>query len=213
MNAEQRGKLEGEVKAACERGDTGRAATLALEGLGGELYGFLLATCPSETDASDVFSVLSERLWKGLEGFRWQSSLRTWAYSLARHAALDHVKMGRRRRALMLTADEQLQLSQVEQKVRTQTLSVFKTARRTAVETLRASLPEDDQRLLVLRVDRELQWNELAEIFLDDPEADPAALKKEAARLRKRFQLVKEKLLELGKKQGLFGGGSTSEPR
>jgi RNA polymerase sigma-70 factor (ECF subfamily) len=62
---------------------------------------------------------------------------------------------------------------------------------------------------LVLRVDRDLQWNELAGIFLGDPSADAAALKKEAARLRKRFQLVKEKLLEQGKQQGLFGGRQT----
>lgn len=109
---------------------------------------------------------------------------------------------------MLVTADEQQHLSQVAEKVRSQTASYLKTARRSAIDALRATLPEDDQRLLVLRVDRELQWNELAEIFLDDPNADAAALEREAARLRKRFQLVKEKLLALGKKQGLFGGTS-----
>lgn len=148
--------------------------------------------------------MLSEQLWKGLPKFRWQSSLRTWAYALARHAALDHAKLAGRRRAVLVTADEQQHLSQVAERVRSQTQSYLKTARRSAVDALRASLPEDDQRLLVLRVDRDLQWNELAEIFLDDPNADAAELKKEAARLRKRFQLVKEKLLEQGKKQGLW---------
>jgi RNA polymerase sigma-70 factor (ECF subfamily) len=194
------------VRESCQRRDFSGAATLVLEGMGGELYGFLLATCASETDAADVFSILSERVWRGLETFRWQASLRTWAYALARHAALDHAKAGRRRRAVLLTADEKLQLSQVEERVRTQTLSYLKTARRSAVDGLRAALPEEDQRLLVLRVDRDLQWSELAEIFLDGSEPDAAALKKEAARLRKRFQLVKERLLEQGKKQGLFGG-------
>ena len=206
MKPEDRLKFEAEVKAACERGDHSAAATRTLETMGGELYGFLLATCSSETDASDVFSILSEQIWKGLAKFRWQSSLRTWCYTLARHAALDHVKLGKRRKAVLVTADEKLQLSQVEERVRSQTLSYLKTARRSAIETLRASLPEDDQRLLVLRVDRELGWNELAEIFLEDGEPDDATLKKEAARLRKRFQLVKERLLEMGKKQGLFGG-------
>lgn len=208
MDAAERVKIEAEVRAACDRGDFSAAATTALEALGGELYGFLLATCRSETDAADVFSILSEQLWRGLPKFRWQSSLRTWAYALARHAALDHVKLAGRRRAVLVTADEQLRLSQVAEKVRSQTASYLKTARRSAVDALRATLPEDDQRLLVLRVDRELQWNELAEIFLDDPNADAAALKREAARLRKRFQLVKERLLAEGKKQGLFGGAS-----
>jgi RNA polymerase sigma-70 factor, ECF subfamily len=206
LSIEARTQLESEVRAACGRGDFSAAATQALEGLGDELYGFLLATCKTETDASDVFSALSEQLWKGLPKFRWQSSLRTWAYALARHAALDHAKLAGRRRAVLVTADEQQHLSHVAERVRSQTPSYLKTARRSAVDALRASLPEDDQRLLVLRVDRDLQWNELAEIFLGDPSADAAELKKEAARLRKRFQLVKEKLLELGKKQGLFGG-------
>lgn len=107
---------------------------------------------------------------------------------------------------MLVSASEQQHLSQVAERVRSQTLSYLKTARRSAVDALRASLPEDDQRLLVLRVDRDLQWNELAEIFLGHPNADAAELKREAARLRKRFQLVKEKLLDLGKKQGLFGG-------
>lgn len=207
MNPEQRQKLESEVRAACDAGDHGRAATLVLQSMGGELYGFLLATCRSETDAGDVYAVLSELLWKGLQRFRWQSSLRTWAYQLARHAAMDHAKVGNRRRNVMVTADENLQLSQVQELVRSQTASYLKTARRSAVDALRAALPEDDQRLLVLRVDRDLGWNELAEIFLEgEGEPDAATIKREAARLRKRFQLVKERLLEDGKKQGLFKG-------
>ncbi len=42
--------------------------------------------------------------------------------------------------------------------------------------------------------------------MLDDPAATSEALKRESARLRKRFQLVKEKLLELGREAGLVGG-------
>lgn len=59
---------------------------------------------------------------------------------------------------------------------------------------------------VVLRVDRGLAWEELARVMLDDPAATSEALKRESARLRKRFQLVKEKLLELGREAGLVGG-------
>lgn len=206
MSVEARAEFESQVRAACRQGDFSGAATRALEALGGELYGFLLATSRTEADASDVFSALSEQLWKGLPKFRWQSSLRTWLYALARNAALDHAKLAGRRRAVLVSADEHRHLSQVAAQVRSQTLSHLKTGRRSALEALRASLPEDDQRLLVLRVDRGLAWNELAQIYLGDPNADAATLKREAARLRKRFQLVKEKLLEQGRKQGLLGG-------
>jgi RNA polymerase sigma-70 factor (ECF subfamily) len=63
--------------------------------------------------------------------------------------------------------------------------------------------------LLVLRVDRNLEWNDLARVLAegDDgtaPLAD-ADVTREAARLRKRFQLLKEKLREMAKREGLTG--------
>jgi len=53
--------------------------------------------------------------------------------------------------------------------------------------------------LLVLRVDKGLAWNDLARVMYaeDGPLLDDEGLKREAARLRKRFQHVKERLLEL----------------
>ena len=65
----------------------------------------------------------------------------------------------------------------------------------------RDSLPEDDRMLLVLRVDKQMSWNDLARVMHTD-ESDPFdddALQREAAWLRKRFQLVKERLLEMKK--------------
>jgi RNA polymerase sigma-70 factor (ECF subfamily) len=56
----------------------------------------------------------------------------------------------------------------------------------------------------VLRVDRKLAWNELAEVLHDgEGPLDPSGIKREAARLRKRFQLLKERLVELGRREGL----------
>jgi RNA polymerase sigma-70 factor (ECF subfamily) len=54
-------------------------------------------------------------------------------------------------------------------------------------------------------VDRALSWNELAMIMA--PEGEPLsdqALKAESARLRKRFQLVKERLKKLAEQEGLL---------
>ena len=71
---------------------------------------------------------------------------------------------------------------------------------------LRESLSREDQELLVLRVDKRLAWNELAQILHEgDAALDAAGLRKEAARLRKRFQIIKQELMELGRREGLVG--------
>ena len=56
---------------------------------------------------------------------------------------------------------------------------------------------------------RRLSWNDLAQVLHEDEGAplEGAALTREAARLRKRFQLVKERLYEMGREAGLLGEG------
>ena len=82
-----------------------------------------------------------------------------------------------------------------------------RTETKTRLQALRDALPEEDRMLLVLRMDRQLAWNELARVLAEadgDVPLDDAALAKEAARLRKRFQLVKDRLREQAKKEGLI---------
>ena len=59
-------------------------------------------------------------------------------------------------------------------------------------------------------VDRQLAWTELAQVLHEDEATSLVgeALKREAARLRKRFQLVKERLYEMGRREGLVPEGS-----
>ena len=87
------------------------------------------------------------------------------------------------------------------------TVSYLRTQRRTRIAALRQSLSAADQTLLVLRVDKQLGWTDLARVMRadDGPPASEARLKREAARLRKRFQLIKEKLYELGRREQLIG--------
>lgn len=54
--------------------------------------------------------------------------------------------------------------------------------------------PPEDRMLLVLRLDREMSWTEVARVLTDD--AADADVSREAARLRKRFERVKAKLAE-----------------
>ena len=192
--------VEGEVRALWDAGDYAAAATAALRGYGPELYSFLAAI--HHGDADDVFSEVSARLWRGLPKFGWQSSLRTWAYVIARNTSLTARSRGKREVAL-----DDSEAAKIAVEVRTATKSYLRTEAKTKFAAIRAQLPVEDQELLILRVDRGLEWKELAQT-LADRELDDAALKREAARLRKRFSVLKETLLEAGRAAGLVGSRS-----
>ena len=190
--------VERDVRALCDAGDHAGAATAALRGYGPELYSFLAAI--HRDDADDVFADVSARIWRGLPAFGWQSSLRTWAYVIARNASLTARVKAKREVAL----DDASEAHQLAVEVRTATKSYLRTEAKTKFAAIRAELPLEDQELLILRVDRNLDWKELAQT-LAEGELDDAALKREAARLRKRFSVLKEKLLEAGRAAGLVG--------
>ena len=61
-------------------------------------------------------------------------------------------------------------------------------------------------RLLVLRVDRAMSWNDVARVMLEDGEDDSdEAIGRVAGRLRKRFQSVKETIRTRAAATGLLG--------
>ncbi len=194
--------VESAARHAHEAGDLALAATLALRAYGGEVLGYLVATLRDESDADEVFSTVAEDLWRGIGGFAWRSSLRTWLYCLARHAAARH------RRAPAARRDRNLPLSEAEhvaEHVRSRTLPFLRTEVKDRFAELRRSLDPDDQDLLVLRVDRGLEWLDVARVFAGD-DADDEALRRESARLRKRFQTVKDEVRERARGAGLLEG-------
>jgi RNA polymerase sigma-70 factor (ECF subfamily) len=199
----QREVLEREISDACKRGDLERATTIAIEGFGPELLGFVAAMLRNEDDAHDAFSQLCEDIWRGLGDFQHRSSFRTWAYTLARHAVHRHRRTDQRYRKRVVNADSGL-VSRLEQHVRTTTLPFLRSQSKTRLVELRSSLPEEEQMLLILRVDRGLGWNEIAQVLSETALSDEERTR-ESMRLRKRFQLVKDKLRELAKSEGLLG--------
>lgn len=194
---------EAAVRALCDAGDYAGATNEALRALGPELFGYLVAVHRDEDEAGDAFARCSERLWRGLPKFHWECSLRTWAYRIARSASVDQVRaqgaVGRRAVPLSDAPEVAAMVAQV----RSETSLFRRTGARDAVAELRRSLPEEDQTLLILRLDRKLEWTEIARVFVDQ-EPDAQTLARESARLRKRFQLARERLLELGRRQGLL---------
>jgi RNA polymerase sigma-70 factor, ECF subfamily len=77
--------------------------------------------------------------------------------------------------------------------VRSGTYTFQRTEVKEHVRRLREALPDTDRLLLILRVDREMSWRDLARVVLGG-NPSPDELEREAVRLRKRFQLVKERL-------------------
>jgi RNA polymerase sigma-70 factor (ECF subfamily) len=109
---------------------------------------------------------------------------------LARNAARRHAKSEKRLRARQVPLPEGL-LSEVAAQTRTATNAYLKTDVKHRMQALRRQLPAEDQQLLILRVNRELSWTEIAMVL------------GEATRLRKRFQLAKERLRALARQDGL----------
>ena len=197
--------LDQEVRSACDAGDYDRAATLVIKRYGAEILGFLVTRLRDEVAAGDVFSEFAERFWKGLPGFQWRSSVRTWAYTIARHAANTHLADGRRKVERNLPLSQLSRVSRMAEKIRSRTMPHLRTEIKSKTRLLRERLKPDDRLLLSLRVDRQLSWRELAVIMsYDGAEKDEEQLRREEARLRKRYQLVKDQLRTMMKSEGMI---------
>jgi RNA polymerase sigma-70 factor, ECF subfamily len=207
-DGEHREVLEREIRTHFDARDMKRAATALLQGYGPEVLGFLIGRLRDRDAAADVFSLFAEDLWKGLEGFRWQSSARVWAYALARHAASRYIADLQKRRRRHLPLSRAGPLSAIAQNIRTATFAGARTTEaRSRMEQLRERLPAEEQTLIILRVNRKLDWKEIAQVMTDDGlTLSGAAIDKHAARLRKRYQLAKDKLRQMALEQGLISG-------
>ena len=185
-------------------GDLGGAVTLAIRTYGPEVYAYLRALHRDAGEADEVFSLFTEALWRSLFSREIRCSHRTWAYAVARRSSLRYRRM-ERRSARFVPWPEDTGLSAIPAAVRTETPLHLQTAKRSRFAELRASLPEADQTLLMLRVDRRLSWNDLVEVLAEDGASprSPEVVRRESARLRKRFQLLKEKLQVMAQEAGL----------
>lgn len=184
-------ELDAELRALLDADRIIEATTLVLRQLGPEILGFLSGVLG--TDAGDeVFSSFSESLWRSLESYRAGCGIRTWAYMIARQQISRHRKGAHRHEHDRVRISE---LADVLQEVR-KTHTTLAAHRRATLTQLRDELSIEDRELLILRVDRELPFDEIAVMFVGDPNTfDKEALRREVARLRKRFQLIKDRLM------------------
>ncbi len=159
---------------------------------GAEVFGFLTVLLKDPIAAREVYAQFCEDVWRGLPGFRGESSARTWVYVVARHAAIRFRQ--RQGREPVVPLEESSEADRVAWR---KTVSGHGTTTRELLGRMRASLSADDQTLLTLRIDREMDWGDVARVFLGHttPDAiDASAVAKKSAALRKRFERLKEEL-------------------
>jgi RNA polymerase sigma-70 factor, ECF subfamily len=182
-------------------GDVERATTLAIKTYGPELLGFLTAMTRDRGQADEAFSDLCERIWRSLPTFRWEASLRTWAYQLARHA------LHRLRRDPRARADRNLPLSIVTSIAavpRTETAPFQRSEVKTEIRAMIEALDPEDREIMILRLDRGMAWKDIADALADE-DTPSSTLDQRAAACRKRYERIKAQLKISAADRGLLG--------
>jgi RNA polymerase sigma-70 factor (ECF subfamily) len=184
-------ELDDRIRELLAAGRIADATTIVLRVLGPEILGFLSGVL-GDADGDEAFQSFSEHLWRSLDRFQGRCTIRTWAYVIARREISKFRRGERRHVAGRVPISELQDILEEVRKTRT-TLA----ADRQHLTQLRDELKIPDRMLLIMRVDRNLSFDQIAMAFADDPDAlSPEELKRESARLRKRFQLVKRNLME-----------------
>ena len=179
--------LDEQVRELVQAGREREAAELVLARLSPELRPFLHRLLGNVALADEAHSATCERLWRALPTFRWECSLRSLGYIIARREAsrcrARHARAGFQETTL--SAAEQVAARSGS------TSPTLSTTRRDQLEDLRNALSDEDRDLLVLRVERGLAWKEIAAAFLDEGASDAELIAREAARLRQRFRSIR----------------------
>jgi RNA polymerase sigma-70 factor, ECF subfamily len=200
------GERELDIKAAFDRGSMQEAATAVLAAYGDEILSFIHSRLRDRVDSDEAFAMFAEDLWNGLPSFGWRSSARTWAYTLARNATIRYASKGDRRAARNVPLSCPGAVAALVERVRETTECYKRTAVKDQFRAIREQLDLEDQTLLILRVDRNMTWRELAQTLSGAVDLDEAALDRESARLRKAFERIKRELKRLSEEQGLLKG-------
>ena len=185
--------IEERLQALLAAGQASEAVAEGLREVGPVTLRYLRSLLHDEDEAADAFSVFAENFWRGLPGFRFGSSLRTWSYRIAWNAAQNLRNAAWKRHGRRFASGE---ASAIAEEIRTRSAEGV-SRQRSALDRIRDSLPDEDRSLLALRIDQGLSWAEIAEILSE--EGRPV----QANTVTKRFERLKSRLAELADQHGL----------
>src|SRR5262249_50649817 len=158
---------------------------------GPEIIGVLAVQLRSISDALEVYSMFLEDLWRGLPDFQWRCSFLASAPQPAPPPPPPGAAARARPAPRHTPPGGRADPGAVAARVRTSTAAHLRSEVKSALHDLRDELPEQDRTLLVLRIDKRMEWRDIA-VAMSDAELSDAEMTREAARLRKRLQLATE---------------------
>jgi RNA polymerase sigma-70 factor (ECF subfamily) len=181
--------LDIEVHQLVAAGRQREATALMLTRLSPELRPFLHRLLGDALLVDEALGNTCKHLFRRLPQFRWDYSLRSWGYIFARREA----SRCRAVRSRMDALPTMLSAAHGETVDRTPNARAS-TSTHDLLDSLRASISDDDRDLLVLRVERGLSWSEVAAAFLEDDDPSAEAIQSESARLRQRYRAIRVRL-------------------
>jgi RNA polymerase sigma factor (sigma-70 family) len=176
---------EKQIGVVCERASFAHATSLILDQYGAELRAFLSSRTRNRMSMEEVYSVVSEDLWKGLPRFRFQGRVRSWIYVLARNALARHTKRRQRWHSRHVIAEPDDYQAHERHSLPT------RMERSDELLPLLTELPPADRQLLEQRLVRAMPWRDIA---LERGKTGEAEIDRESARLRKRYQTLVQNL-------------------
>jgi DNA-directed RNA polymerase specialized sigma24 family protein len=174
-----------EIRGLLRQGEGVRATRDALRTYGPELFGFVVGAVDDREAAGVAYADACRRMEREIAAFRWSCPLRTWMYAIVRQQLGRHRESASRRP----TASP----SSFELPDPTRTISRRPATRRAAIAALRMRLPPEDRELLILRLDRSLDWLDIAITTLGC-DAPAIELARESNRVRARMRALREEL-------------------
>ena len=194
----QHENLEIRIRTYLEARENNRAAQVAIELFGAEILGWLCGVFQDDSLASTIYDAFRTDLPRELWAFDGHCPFRPWTYGVARKAAF---------RNLRSPSKQDLPLGASVAPTRDRALQDTSTWLKTqlsasAFSRLRDRLTPEERMLLILRVDRQMTWEEVARV-MENP-SSPATLRECAGRLRRYFHRVRDRLRQLAVEEGLI---------
>ena len=169
------------------------AAEIAITEYGPGIFGMYMGVFHDEAAAQDAFQQFSVQLWQSLPSFQNRSAFFTWAFTIARRTISRSLNRPELRVEQRLPTLQERNLQ--ARWARTSTAEWRNTATRNRFEAMCAELDPEERTLVMLRIDQEMSWKEIAVVIADDDEPlDGAAVTRSASALRKRFERIKNKM-------------------
>lgn len=128
-------------------------------------YGIAYRLVGNQEDALDVVQESFIHVMRGIQGFRGQSSFRTWLYRIVTHAALDYRRWRSLRTAESLDAETAVEPAATGPAQRTPQDEASDRDLRQAIDGALANISEKNRAALVLYAMEGMSYKEIAEVL------------------------------------------------